>query len=75
VDVLCDRVHYSSHCDPRYRYIFTHAYGCMPLCDMGIYAGFTEPVGTGPVRPVPGGTGPARYMNRSGSHSKTVPVI
>jgi hypothetical protein len=51
VDVLCDRVHYSSHCDPRYRYIFTHAYGCMPLRDMGIYAGFTEPVGTGPVGP------------------------
>jgi hypothetical protein len=27
-------------------------------------------VGTDPVRPVPGGTGPARYMNRSGSHPK-----
>jgi hypothetical protein len=38
-------------------------------------AGFPEPVGTGPVRPVPGGTGPARYMNRFGSHPKTVPVI
>jgi hypothetical protein len=39
------------------------------------YAGFTEPVGTGPVRPVPSGTSPARYMNRSGSHPKTVPII
>jgi hypothetical protein len=38
-------------------------------------AGFTEPVGTGPVRPVLGGTGMARYMNRFGSHPKTVPVI
>jgi hypothetical protein len=33
-------------------------------------AGFAKMVGTGPVRPVPGGTGPARYMNRSGSHPK-----
>jgi hypothetical protein len=33
-------------------------------------AGFAKPVGTGPVRPIPGGTGPARYMNRSGSHPK-----
>jgi hypothetical protein len=32
-------------------------------------------VGTGPVRPVSGGTGPARYMNRSGSHLQTVPKI
>jgi hypothetical protein len=32
-------------------------------------AGLTKPLGTGPVRPVPGGTGPARYTNRSGSHS------
>jgi hypothetical protein len=31
-------------------------------------AGFAKPVGTGPVRPVPGGSGPTRYMNRSGSH-------
>jgi hypothetical protein len=30
--------------------------------------GLTKPLGTGPVRPVPGGTGPARYTNRSGSH-------
>jgi hypothetical protein len=37
-------------------------------------AGFAKPVGTGPVRPVPGGTGLARYTNRSGSHSKTVPI-
>lgn len=29
----------------------------------------------GKVRPVPGGTGTARYMNRSGFHPKTVPVI
>jgi hypothetical protein len=26
-------------------------------------AGFPEPVGTGPVRPVPGPTGPARFEN------------
>jgi hypothetical protein len=32
--------------------------------------GFTEPVGIGPLRPVPGGTGPARYTNRSGSNPK-----
>jgi hypothetical protein len=38
-------------------------------------AGFTEPVGTRPIRPFSGGTGPARYMNRSGSHPKTMPVI
>jgi hypothetical protein len=37
-----------------------------------LLAGFTKPVGTGPVRPVPSGTGPARYMNRSGSHPQTV---
>jgi hypothetical protein len=37
-------------------------------------SGFAKPVGTGPVRPVPGGTGPARYTNRSGSHPKTVPI-
>jgi hypothetical protein len=34
--------------------------------------GFAKPVGTGPV---PGGTGPARYTNRSGSHPQTVPNI
>jgi hypothetical protein len=33
-----------------------------------------EPVGTGPVRPVPDGTGPARYLNRSGSHLQTMPT-
>jgi hypothetical protein len=38
-------------------------------------AGFAKPVGTGPVRPVPGGSGPTRYMNRSGSHPRTVPKI
>jgi hypothetical protein len=37
--------------------------------------GFAKPVGTGPVRPIPGGTGPARYTNRSGSHTQTVPNI
>jgi hypothetical protein len=34
-------------------------------------AGFAKPVGTDSVRLVPGGTGPARYTNRSGSHPKT----
>jgi hypothetical protein len=38
------------------------------------HAGFAKPVGTGPVRSVPGGTGPARYTNRSGSHPKNVPI-
>jgi hypothetical protein len=28
----------------------------------------TKPLGTGPVQLVPGGTGLARYTNRSGSH-------
>jgi hypothetical protein len=37
--------------------------------------GFPELLGTRPVRPVPGGTGPARYTNRSGAQSQTVPVI
>jgi hypothetical protein len=32
------------------------------------HAGLTKPVGTGPV---PGGTEPARYLNRSGSHPKS----
>jgi hypothetical protein len=36
--------------------------------------GFAKPVGIGPVRPVPGGTGPTRYTNRSGSHPKSVPT-
>jgi hypothetical protein len=35
-----------------------------------VEVGFTEPVGTGPVRLVPGGTDSARYTNRSGSHPK-----
>jgi hypothetical protein len=35
-------------------------------------AGFTKPLGTGPVRLVLGGSGPARYTNRFGSHSQTV---
>jgi hypothetical protein len=35
-----------------------------------LWRGLTEPVGTGPVRPVPGGTGPTRYLNRTGSHPK-----
>jgi hypothetical protein len=38
-------------------------------------AGFPEPLGTGPVRPVPGETGPARYMNLSGFQSRTVPIF
>jgi hypothetical protein len=33
-----------------------------------------EPVGTGPVQPVPDGTGPAQYLNRSGSHPQTAPT-
>jgi hypothetical protein len=37
--------------------------------------GFAKPVGTNPVRPVPGGTGPARYMNRSHFHPQTVAKI
>jgi hypothetical protein len=37
--------------------------------------GFTKSVGTGSVRPVPGGTGPTRYLNRSDSHPKNVPKI
>jgi hypothetical protein len=36
--------------------------------------GFAKPVGTGPVRPVPGGTGPTRYTNQSGSHPQTVAI-
>jgi hypothetical protein len=35
-----------------------------------ISQGSEKPVGTGPVRPIPGGTGPVLYMNRSGSHPK-----
>jgi hypothetical protein len=34
--------------------------------------GFAKPLGTGPVRPVSGGTGPAWYMNRF--PPKTVPI-
>jgi hypothetical protein len=33
-------------------------------------AGFPKPLGTGPVRPVTGGTGPTWYTNRPGSHPK-----
>jgi hypothetical protein len=36
---------------------------------------FAKPVGNGPVRPVPGGTGPARYTNRSVSHPQSVSNI
>jgi hypothetical protein len=36
--------------------------------------GLTELVGTGLVWSVPGGTGPAWYLNRPGSHPQTVPT-
>jgi hypothetical protein len=37
--------------------------------------GFPEPLGTGPVPPETGRTGPAQYTNRSCSQSQTVPII
>jgi hypothetical protein len=37
---------------------------------MHLQLGLAKPAGTRPVQPVPDGTGPTRYMNRSGSHPK-----
>jgi hypothetical protein len=39
-------------------------------CLSWAWARFAESVGTSPVRSVSSGTGPVRYMNRSGSHPK-----
>jgi hypothetical protein len=36
----------------------------------GMRSGFAKTVGTGPVRPIPSGSGPDRYTNQSGSHPK-----
>jgi hypothetical protein len=36
--------------------------------------GFAKPVGTGPVRPVPGGTGPARFPPKNRAYKFAIPV-